>query len=339
MAMGMLVLGGTSWLGGEVARTALARGHDVTCLARGRSGTPPDGVTWVRADRDQQGAYDGVRGVTWDAVVDVSWQPGLVRSALAALADQAAHWSYVSTCSVYGADDTPGADESAPLLPAYAGERAQVEAYGEAKVACERACHDALGDRLLVARAGLIGGPGDRSDRFGYWPGRFALVAAEASGGAGARAVLVPDAAAQSTQTIDVRDLAGWLVSCAGVNVTGTFNAVGEQVPLGEVLAAARAAAGHDGPVVTAEAQWLLDHDVAPWMGPQSLPLWLPGDEYVGHAARSDRAAVAAGLSRRPLAEMVAGSLGWERERGLDRERRAGLTRTRERELLAALTS
>ena len=95
----LLVLGGTSWVGGVVARTALARGHRVTCLARGEAGDPPAGVTWVRADREQPGAYDEVVGARWDAVVEVSWQPELVRGALKALSGVVGHWVYVSSGS------------------------------------------------------------------------------------------------------------------------------------------------------------------------------------------------------------------------------------------------
>lgn len=328
----VLVLGGTAWLGGELARAAAARGARVTCLARGESGTPPDGVRWVTADRRDPAAYGEVSRERWDEVVDVSWQPGLVRSALRALAGRAAHWTYVSSASAYARDDEPGADESAATHEPLAGDEASPDTYGPAKVACELACADAVGDRLLVARVGLIGGPGDRSDRFGYWPARFALAAERADG-----PVLVPDAAAQSSQTIDVRDLAGWLVERGERRTAGTFNVVGERTPLGDVLALARKAAGYTGEVVTADQDRLHEQGVGFWMGPESLPLWLYGDGYAGFAARSDAAAVAAGLVRRPLSETVADTLAWERELGLDRARRAGLSHDRELALIDAL--
>ena len=71
--MQILVVGGTGWLGGEVVRAALARGHDVATLARGVSGAPPAGVRALTADRDD--AADVARAladVRPDAVVDTS---------------------------------------------------------------------------------------------------------------------------------------------------------------------------------------------------------------------------------------------------------------------------
>ena len=130
----LLVLGGTSWLGGVVARMAADRGHRVTCLARGESGRPPESVAWVRADRTRPDAYDEVAGRHWDAVLDVSWQPDLVRSALDRLADSAEHWVYVSSCSVYADDATPGTAEDAPLHAALdpSGARSRLDRVSEA---------------------------------------------------------------------------------------------------------------------------------------------------------------------------------------------------------------
>lgn len=315
-----LILGGTAQLGRAIARDRMARGHAVTCLARGVSGEAVPGARLVLADRVRPDAYTDVAAQEWDEVVELAWDRALVAGALDALAARTAHWTLVSSVSVYASHGETGADESAALVDPGSG-----AGYAQDKVAAERASAAVLGDRLLVARAGLIAGPGDVSDRTGYWVGRLAL--------AGAGPVLVPDREDLAVQLIDVRDLAGWLGAAAERGATGTVDTVGPSLPWETFLASAARVAGFSGELRRADDAWLAAHDVAHWAGPRSLPLWLPGD-HAGFCRRAGSAYVEAGGFARPLREMLVDLLADERERGLDRPRRAGLTRAEELELL-----
>lgn len=321
----VLILGGTGWLSGHVARGWIEAGADVTCLARG--GRPaPDGARLVRADRAAQGAYDEVATQDWDEVVDISSDAAFVAQAVGALADRAGHWTYVSTLSVYADSDVEGADESAPLLePAQPGDEYD---YGRAKVAAEASVRAALDGRAAIVRPGLIVGPGDPSDRFGYWVARFAA--------AGEGPVLTPETDGRSAQVVDVRDLAAFVVEVGEARWTGTANAIGDPLPLGDLLGEARAATGHTGALVAADDEWLQAHDVRYWMGPRSLPLWLPAEMH-GFSTRTNVVYRNAGGAFRPLAETVRDTLADESSRGLDRERRSGLTREEELAVLADL--
>jgi len=209
------------------------------------------------------------------------------------------------------------------------GERGAHRDQGEAAGAPEadrRAVTAALAGRRMIVRPGLIAGPGDDSDRFGYWTARFAL--------AGDGPVLVPDATGRRAQVIDARDLADLVVDVGVRALDGVVDAVGESVPLADALDLAAEAAGSTGERVVATDDQLAEADVRHWAGPRSLPLWLPA-EARGFSRRSDAAFVASGGRRRPLAETMRRTLDDERRRGIDRPRRAGLTPAEEAEVLA----
>ena len=326
--MRVLVLGGTVFLSRTIAELARDRGHDVTCAARGTA-PPPPGTRFVRVDRDREDGLAPLAGEAYDVVIDVARRPSHVRRARRALAAQAGHWTFVSTLSVYADKATPHQDESAPLhdpLPPDADDT-DMTRYGEAKVACENLVTEVFGDRAFTVRAGLIGGPRDPNNRFGYWPLRIRR------GGE----VLAPGSPDDPVQFIDVADLAAWILTGAEKGLGGTYNATGPVMPRGEFLRRIADAVGADCEFTWVDGDFLVEQQVNEWMGPRSLPMWLT-PEWGAVMAHDVSAAFAVGLTVRDLAETARTTLDWERgqvEAG-SHTMAAGLTAEEEAEVLRA---
>jgi 2'-hydroxyisoflavone reductase len=326
--MRLLIIGGTKFLGPPLVRSALARGHEVTLFNRGLfAATPPAGVEFVQGNRD--GEIGLLAGRRFDVAIDTcGFVPRVVRESVAALGESVERYIFVSSISAY-AEPFGGSfaeEEPTAVLADTATEEVTNETYGGLKALCEREVVTGMPGRAMVVRPGLIVGPLDPSDRFTYWPTRFAL------GGD----VLVPGGPEADVSFVDVRDLAQWIVEAAEKRLSGTFNASGTYgaITMGEVIEACRSAAG-GGRAVWVSEDFVLSHGVAPWT---ELPLWIPQGEDNLIKASSARA-VAAGLRYRPLVETVQATLDWSKGLGLDRPLRAGLTRAREAELLAAWSS
>jgi 2'-hydroxyisoflavone reductase len=337
--MKILVLGGTAFLGRHLVDAALSRGHEVTVFSRGHHGQPRRGVAWLQGDR--RVGLIALAGLRWDAAVDTSaYVPSQARAAATALAGQVTHYTFVSTLSVYAQSNAGAVDETGSLEEVPEGQLEKLEAivpdgpvtavhygamYGALKVLCERAVLDVTSERAFIVRPGLIVGPYDYTDRFGYWPSRVA------HGGE----VLAPGDPEVQRKFIDARDLSAWMVASIEQGRAGIYNATGPdyQLTIRRFLDACRAVTSSDARVTWMDDDFLLAHRAEPWTG---IPLWVPRSLDPPALRCTFQRALAAGLTYRPLAETIRDTLAWEQSRPPDRVRNAGLSATDERALLTA---
>ncbi len=320
--MRILILGGSVFLGRALVEQSLAEGHTVTLFNRGLHDVDfSQPVERLVGDREQD--LSPLAGRSWDAVVDTcGYLPSVVRRSAQALAGAAGHYTFVSSVSVYELADRDRFDEDTLLaaLPPGSGEVMTGETYGPLKALCEDEVLESFGDAALIIRPGMIVGPHDPTDRFAYWPVRVS------EGGR----LLAPGPPDRAVQLVDVRDLAGWMLTLIERGTSGALNAAGpvERLTASGLLAACPG---------DAEPQWvddgfLVERGVVPW---SELPFWLPEEGesaaiFAGDVSRS----VASGLRFRPVAETCADTLEWFR--GQNRAHPdVWLSRAREAELLA----
>ncbi|MFZ9682147.1 MAG: NAD-dependent epimerase/dehydratase family protein [Cephaloticoccus sp.] len=261
--MRILIVGGTVFVGRALTDVALARGHAVTLLNRGKSAaTLLPGGEHLTADRN--GDLSVLADREWDAVIDTcAYYPRQVRALRAALAGNP-HYTLVSTVSTYAGFATHGQDETAPrAAPLMDDAVNQVDrsTYGPLKVGCEQEA----GAESLVVRPGIIVGPHDPTGRFAHWVRRFDAAAD----------FIAPGDGTDALQVIDARDLAAWMIRLVEARITDGFNAVGPGEPLTFrefVEAGVAALGGKAGP------RWVAESTLEQMgiEGRSMLPLWVP---------------------------------------------------------------
>ena len=200
-------------------------------------------------------------------------------------------------------------------------------AFGPNKAEGERIILETFGDGGLVVRPGLIVGPGDRSDRFTYWPVRIDR------GGE----VLAPGDGSDPVQIIDVRDLGRFIVDMVEQETSGTYVATGpgSELTMAGMLYGIRAVTAADVKLTWVDADFLGEHEVRGWM---DMPVWMsPSPEMAGFSSYDVSKAIAAGLAFRPLADTARDTLEWWKARPEDeRNLRFGVAPEKEAAVLEA---
>jgi nucleoside-diphosphate-sugar epimerase len=159
-ALDLLIIGGSGFVSGTLARVARDAGHRVWTGTRGEKPIP-DGVTSLIADRKDTAAFaaaiDGA-GVEWDLAVDcIGYQAEDAMQDVEVLAPRVGHLVFISTDFVF--DPAKRAFPQPVSNPHFlAG-----EGYGPGKRACEEVLLAAETDmRWTVLRPCHIYGPGSQ---------------------------------------------------------------------------------------------------------------------------------------------------------------------------------
>ena len=315
----ILILGGTSFLGPHQIAYALDRGHKVSIFTRGKTTPRIHKELFSKVEHlvgDREDNLEALKNRKWDAVIDnsgrkVQW----TKDSAELLKDNVKYYLYTSSTGVYYpylGDDI--SEETKLNLENPVGKddiRFLEYDYGVMKSKSEQEALKAFGKgRCMLVRPTYMMGPGDRTDRFTYWPVRLA------KGGD----ILVPGKKEDPVQYIDVRDVAEWMIRLLENGTTGTFNAVGpsSKTTMQQFIYAAHGAFSSPAKFTfIPDYDFLIDNEIY-----YSVPWIMPTDENYGSARVNNSHSVVNGLTFRPISQSIKDIHTWWYSDAVQEERR-----------------
>jgi nucleoside-diphosphate-sugar epimerase len=162
----MLLVGGSGFVSGALARLAVAQGYQVWTVTRGQHPLPA-GVTPLVADRHDPQAFSAAiagAGRTWDVVVEcIGFEPADLRQDIATFRERARHFIFISSDFVY---DPNHRKHPQPETTAYYWQ----DGYGGKKRLCEVELIQAETGRMswTIVRPCFVYGPGSQLGTLPY---------------------------------------------------------------------------------------------------------------------------------------------------------------------------
>ncbi|MFA6470895.1 MAG: SDR family oxidoreductase [Candidatus Latescibacterota bacterium] len=176
--MKILFIGGTGLISSACSELALARGHELFLLNRGRSTKYPipERAVLLKADvrGDPAGAACLLKGHTFDAVVDwVAFTPDDIDTDIGLFSGKTRQFVFISSSSAYQKPSTSYLiTESTPLANPF-------WQYSRDKIACEERLNDEYrraGFPITIVRPSLTYGPSQLPLSVGNWQHPYTIV-------------------------------------------------------------------------------------------------------------------------------------------------------------------
>jgi 2'-hydroxyisoflavone reductase len=308
MAMNILIIGGTRFLGRHIVSSLIQEGHQITLFNRGNNTDVFPDIKQISGDRDW--GFSDLKNETYDVVIDTCcYFPHQMKTAMKAFSKRCKQYIFISSVSAYRDFKIEKIDESYPVAMYHDIDSVTEitgETYGPLKAACEKVLTDNHPNALIV-RPGFIVGPWDNTGRFTWWTVRVA------KGGT----IPIPGSSHDPIQFIDVRDLSNWITLSITKNLKGIYNLVGpkNKISLTEFVE-----------LCSEACQTVVDYQLIPEPvlkrenALYSFPIWCPSsnDAHKYMSSICNIKALNSGLRFRNVKTTVSDTLDWWQSQGSD---------------------